>query len=400
MIDNGTEGTADDAGHADAGTTEATDAASAKPETKVPEKSEFQKRLAVLRGETPDPAVAADDDDDKDPADAAKAPAKPGDKPADKPGEKPDPKKAAVDDESQPLTVSIPGRKADDPDVVLPLDRVALKVAGLTAADVTARINQLKNGYARKADVDALTAKARSDRAELDGIAAEMCDRPVEFITDRVQATQFLPLATALIARLSDAEFDALARHVAEFDAKPETRTLKKAESIEARVTRREADAAQRAREQKREGFVAQVAAKITDLIPEDMDAAQAQEFYELATFKLTQWGKRQPAGAQLDPDKVPQLLSELGALTPFGLTLDDGTVASPATPPAKKPATGTKTAVKPSPSTDTGKDLKDRHDRRVAAATTPAGAGAAAATSGPPKGQSFKERMAWFRKS
>lgn len=387
-----------DAGAAPAAAEVTDDAAGGAPKVddkkgeEKPERSEWQKRIDALRG------VGVEENAKKDgettpeggkKPDAAAAPAKPGEKKVESDD---------ADDATKPLTIKVPGRKAEDPDVELPLDRAALKALGITAKEARDRMGQLRNGYARKQEIEAGERHINEGRSQLEAIEREMQENPVPFFTDRVDPKQYLPLTQALIARLSDDEFVRLITTVATYDADPSKRRLAEAKAIKDSTDRERQTAEATKRNVARNEYVAQVEEQINGLTPDDMSDDDKNDFYEYATMKMATWARTQPKGTRLDPAKVPELLDSLGVLSRFSLSREPESSATPpkksATPPGKGAPPPKKPAVPPK---DTGADLKERRDRRAEAATATPGAGPTA-TASPPKGQTFKERMKWFR--
>lgn len=375
----------------------------------VAEETPWQKKLKELRGLS----GASDDDDDearrksaedggeiaddKDGKDGAGKP-KAGERSPYKDGD--ETKNDA--DETKPLLFRVPARKPGDPDVELPLDRAKLKEMGITIKEARDRIGQLVNGFGRKQEVERDRAQIEQARGELTEIRTSMRERPVEFMVDNVAPKFYAPVVDELIARLSDEDFGKLVQRVARYDADPSKRRLDGADAKEKTLDRREHQRTATEQNRQRSEYMTQVQDQITGLVPEEWTDEQANEFYEMATFKLTQWAKNQPEGTRLEPAEVPKLLSKLGALKYFDLELPDDEHRSSSgngkTPPASSTGTRPK-GPPPKGSKDTGKDLRDRHDRRANAVTSGSGAGtAAAAGDGPPKGQTAKERFAWLR--
>lgn len=355
----------------------ASDDGAAGDEDKRPE---WQKRIDSIREKATDATDGATPKDDKDKAGAAAH--KPSGKPKDD------------DDESKPLVFKVPGRKDGEDDLELPIDRAKLKEMGLTVKEARDRVGQLRNGYKRAAEVEAERADIADGRRELDEIVTEMRERPVPFFLDNVDPKQYKPLAEALISRLSDAEFAVVVRKVAEYDADGSRRRLDGANAREEAANRRDEKGRNRDTEKKRDDYVKAVTTKINSAIPEDWSDEQAEEFFEYATFKLQTHAKK-TGSRGIAPEEIPALLKSLGVLSHFDL--EEPQVPARRTPPASRNAPPPR---KPAPSgkpRDTAADLQERRDSRRAAATAPGGAGAAA-QAGPPKGQSFADRIKYVR--
>lgn len=365
----------------------------------APPKSRFTQKLDALRKGEPAPAKPAAKASEPKAGEEPAAPAveakatEPVAEPKDKGTEK-----AAEDAEPENVprfTFKAPGRQPTDPDVDIPVDMDAAKAAGLSEKEIQDRLNQLRKGYVRGREVEAREQRAQ----EMEAVARETLQRittqPVDLL-DVVPPKHFLAIARATLARLSDAEFLTLAQDVERFDKDPGERKLAEARALTEANKRREDQRTAQEQSAARSEYVNQVADTIADIIPEDMEDQKAADFYEFAAFKLQQWGAANPQ-ARLDPRDVPALLDKMGVLGKFGLALPTKApqTGSTAVTPRAEPV-APKTPPKPAP--EAAKDLQERHERRKNAATTPAGAGAPAASSGPPKGQSFKDRLTWFR--
>lgn len=305
------------------------------------------------------------------------------------------------DDDSKPLVVKVPGRKEGEEDIELPLDRAKLKELGITPKEARDRMGQLRNGYARKAEIESERAEIAEGRRELDEIVTEMKERPTDFFLDHVDASQYAPLVNALIARMSDADFAKVVQKVALYDADGSRRRTDGSDSRDRQHERKSERERNQSAEQKRDAYVKAVTTQINNVIPEDWPDDKSDEFFEYATFKLQQHAakERQRGNTKgIAPEEIPALLSSLGVLKHFDL--DEPEAASPPRKPASTPSSrNAPPARKPAGSKprDTAADLQERRDTRRNASTTPGGAGAAAA-SGPPKGQTFKERIAFIR--
>lgn len=358
----------------------------ADPKDKTPERSKFQQKLDSFRApEQPAPAEAATDvgDEDEGAEGAAAAKKKEGKGEADVPR----------------FTLTVPGREPTDPDVEIPVDVEAAKALGLTEKQIQDRLGQFRKGYMRAQKYEVAQRELAEQRAELRGRyeqIEQITKSPVDLL-DAVEPKHHLSIARAAIARLSDEEYLALSQEVQQYDGDPSERKLAQAKAIAAATQRREQQAEQQQASTTKDRYVREVSDTIAGLIPEDMEEAQAGDFYEYAAFKIQQWAREQGPDVRLPAGDVPKLLDKLGVLDKFGLALpgkaaqNSGTAG---TPRAEKVAP--KGPPKPAP--ETAKDLQARHDRRKSAMSAPAGAGAPAAAGGPPRGQSFKERLAWFK--
>lgn len=302
------------------------------------------------------------------------------------------------------LVLRLPGRKPDDEDFELPLTREQLEAAGVDPDQVVERFNQLKNGYARRQEIEQERIEVQADRDELAFIEQQLRSSPTDFLVDRIDPSLSAEVARKLLVRLSDDDFDAVLGSVSEWDRDPSTRRLAAAKDKEESVTRRDESRTTQEKQRSQKEYITGLAKAITGLIPEAMDNAQADEFFDFAAHKLDAWARRQPPGrARITPDQVPALLEELGALTPYGLA---GSGQQPSEQPRKTTSEDARRAQRPGDpelaerARQTGKDLKARRDRRAnAAAVTPAGAGAGTADLAPPRGQTVEERLNWISK-
>lgn len=306
-------------------------------------------------------------------------------------------------DDGAPV-LRLPGRQPDDPDFevrVTPELRQALEAQGVDPQKFLERANQLRNEGMRRRQFEEAMLEIEADRQELAYIDRELKERPAEFLTERI-SPQLLPaVARAVLLRLPDAQFQEILATVVEWESDPSARRNAAAEARLQSVERRERMQSESAAARERQAYIRDIASQITALVPEDMPDDQANEFFDFAVYKLDQWARSQPRGTRLDPAQVPALLEQLGALRPFGLSTNDQAARASAretTSDARRPRLVDDPELVER-ARKTGQDLKRRMERKRLAVTTPAGAGAPAATLAPPKGQSFEERMSWLER-
>lgn len=350
-----------------------------KPDAPVkPEQSAFDKKMDALLEE---PKEGAEPE-----------------KPAD--GE-PAKEEEAGEPDAAVLVARFPGRQSEDPELEVTIDaetQTFLEKKGIDVQQFVERANQATNGYARRQQIEAEKADVAASRAELEYIEGELTARPVEFMVDRIDPKQYPAVAEAILTRIGDEEFNALLEKVATWEGDPSERKIAAALAREDAATRKNTQRETQDREKAKAEYTNAVSGQITGLVPDDMSDETAGEFYDFAAHKLQQWARRQPKGTRLDPEQVPGILHEVGALEPYGLSLPEkkpGASRTPGKPAPSSPAKGDITAR----AAARGKELKERRERRQNAVTVPAGAGAEAANTRPPKGQTFEQRISWIEK-
>lgn len=302
-----------------------------------------------------------------------------------------------ADAASDALVARLPGRQAEDPELEVTIDaetRAFLQKKGIDAQQLVERANQATNGYARRQQVESERAALEADRAELEFIETELTERPVDFMVDKIDPKQYRAVAEAILTRIGVEEFDALLEKVAGWESDPSARELAAAKAREEAATRKSTVREETDRAKAKAEYTSAVASEISSLVPESMSDAKAAEFYDFAAHKLQKWAREQPKGTRLDPEDVPRVLADIGALAPYGLSLPKGKSGAGRTA-GKSPAKGDVAAQ----SAARGKELKERRERRQNAVTVPAGAGSEAASTRPPKGQTFLQRISWLEK-
>lgn len=312
----------------------------------------------------------------------------------------------------KPLVFKLPGRSDGDKDVPLPIDRAALAKLGIDPEHAKQRMAQLLNGYRRGAAVEKDRREFEAERAQFDATMAEWKEAPRDFMLDHVKAEEHVGIVKALLARMDEDAYATLMDEVDKWQDDPSQRRLAAAQEREAASDRKEKRSTAQAQLKARTEYTNALHEQVTSLVPDDWNEDDANEFYDFVAVALQRWATKQPKGTRLDPTKVPELLDELGVLRRFELERPDGdadaehaqsrtrtTRSRPNRSSSRTPGKTPGKADREQLARQTAKDLQDRHDRRRAAAATPAGAGAAAASAGMPKGQSFKDRMKAIRK-
>lgn len=304
-------------------------------------------------------------------------------------------------DAGAPTSLHFPGRRTDDDDYEVQLTpeiRDALEAQGVEVDDFVERAGQLRNEGLRRQEYEDAMFEVQGHVQELDNIESQLRDRPADFLADRVRPELHAEVAKKLLLRLPDETFGEIFNEVLDWDRDPSTRRLAAADEREASVNRRDEAAQSRTQRTEQQNAGRELARTIAGLVPETMEDAKADEFFDFATYKLEQWVRKQPKGSRIDPEQVPALLAELGALTPYGLSPDGEAHPTEHQDAPSESARRTRPADPElaDRARQTGKDLKARHDRRKDAAVAPAGAGSSHASVRPPKGQTFAERLKW----
>lgn len=355
-----------------------------------PEKSAWEKKLDALLEEPKPEGVevspSGGDETEEEPAKESAAEPEPDAEPG-------------KEDDDEPLVARLPGREAKDPEVEIALDKETqafLEKKGIDARQLVERANQATNGYARRQALETERAEIEANRAELEFIEGELSERPVEFMVDRIDVKQYPQVAEAILTRMGDEEFNALLEKVAAWEGDPSERKVAAAKAREEAATRKVTQREETDKARAKTEYLNAVQTQIISLVPEDMPDDEQKEFWDLAATKLKAYVQR--TGKRLDPEDVPRILDETGALAPYGLSL-----------PEKKPGAG-RTLSRPAPKSPAkgdiaarakarGQELKERRERRQNAVTVPAGAGTEAANTRPPKGQTFEQRISWIER-
>lgn len=301
-------------------------------------------------------------------------------------------------DDGDSLVLRLPGRHEDDPDVEIPLTAEQLEAAGIDVQQFTERQNQLRNGYMRGQEVRTAREEINAERSELDFIYNELQRDPAEFVAGTVNPTHYPELVRTMILKLEDDAYDSLLTDIAKLD---KDATARKAARLDLRQKELDRKDERRQRATSSE-YVKNIRTQITQLVPEDMADDQADAFFDFALHKLERYA-RQNRGARLQPEQVPALLQELGALDPYGITPNGAgaNARSDTSPTSGARSKGPADPELAKKAKRTGQDLTKRvKSRKAAAATAPAGAGSAvAADASPPPNQTFDERMGWLEK-
>lgn len=294
--------------------------------------------------------------------------------------------------EAVAIVAKLPGRRPDDPDFDLPLDKAALEALGITPEEALDRVAQLRNMGMRRAELVTQLEAVNADRAELDSFEEALRTDPGGFLSERVPEPVQEAVAEKLLKRLSPEAWDRLMEKCAAWDKAPEKRSTEHVreenERLRAEQKRRDEVATRRAESAE----VKSIGTAIADLIPDDMGQAKGDRFFDYAIQQLQRHIEKHGIKT-LDPTEVPQILADLGVLQDFGLSVAE----KPTTVPPAKTAPP-KGAAAPA-RTQTGEDLKKRVETRKAAATAPAGAGSGTSGRPPlPKGHTWDQKKAWLK--
>lgn len=311
---------------------------------------------------------------------------------------------ADATDESQAelVTVSLPGRRPEDPDEVYEVPR-----------ELAESINRLRNGYMRKEEFRRQMEDVNQARAELQAVQTRLRYDPENFLIEHIPAERRASVVKHLLA--DDAVWNAVVEDLARWDQNELERRAAWAELQAERLRQSREAEAQIAEERAIAQNALQIRDAIGDLVPDGMDPQRADLFRRYAIRDLQQYVNEHGIN-RLDPAEVPILLHRLGTLQAFGIPLPTspapqangrtmgGQTAVPQPAPAYRPAarpTGPagNAVASAAPARDPGAVFRAQAERRAAAAAVaPAGVGAAPARPRPPEGQTVKERIEWAR--
>lgn len=302
--------------------------------------------------------------------------------------------------EGELVTVSLPGRRPEDPDEVYEVPR-----------ELAESINRLRNGYMRREEFNRQMADVRAAREELQYVEQRLRHDPENFLIEHIPVERRANVVKHLLA--DEEVWNAVVEELARWDQNELERRAAWAELHAARMRQsREAEAAIAAERAAAENAL-QIREAIRDLTPDSMDPQRADLFFRYAIRDLQQYVNEHGIN-RLDPAEVPVLLHRLGTLQAFGIPLP----TSPA-PQANGRVSGQTAAVQPSavrptvrpsgpagsqvatavPAQDPGAVFRQQVERRAAAsAVAPMGVGAAPARPRPPDGQTVKDRIKWAR--
>lgn len=298
--------------------------------------------------------------------------------------------------------VSLPARHADDEDIRVPIDPQILEELGMDAEEVTQRFAQLRNGYARRQEAEAIVAEVEEDRAELDAIQVELESDPAGFIMGAVSPKLRPQIAEELILQLDDEAFARIAQKVQSWSRKPDARVTEATKTENARLKQEKTSRTAARTQAAVKAQVRDIGKAIRSLIPDTMKETTSARFIQIAATELQKHVKENKIDT-LDPSEVPGLLADFGVLEDFNVSVN-GDASSTSSSDDPKPRKKRKDADKASSSSASDgkkkKDVRDRMRRRKRATSTPAGAGSAAA-SGFVKvaGENHKDRMARLKK-
>ena len=285
-----------------------------------------------------------------------------------------------IDDEDL-LVFKLPGRREEDGDFELPVDRALLEAAGIDPADAEERVAQLRNMGLRRKELDDAKATIQADQAELETIYADLQEDPSGFILQTVDPAIQEQLAQDLLLGLEEKAFDKLIRTIDGWARDPKARdtarTKAENERLKGADTRRKQTRESAAQKQ----LTQDIGTKIRSLVPKGMGERVGRAFVKEAAAELLAHCRENKLALEIDD--IPATLAEIGVLEEFGIS-PNGESAAAAEASANGSGKKKRTAKKPSSDASSpkpkGSDVRERLKRRKAAATTPAGAGSSAA--------------------
>lgn len=362
-------------------------------EAQESEGSPFEKHMAKLRAELEEESAEPAEVPDDEPAEPVVD--------GELEEESAEPAPAAAEEEAGDealadyVFVALPGRREEDGDFELPLDKAALEAAGIDPKDAEERVRQLKNGFVRGEQLRARQAELDDADERINGIFDELEADPAGFLTSGVKPEVRLQVAEELLLQLDQQSFDALLDRVDEWTRNPAARDVQRTKKENDRL-KQSASRSTEAREQARvQREVREIHGSIVDLIPPELTDARADVFVRAAATELQLYAKEKKLSS-LDPSKVPEILADRGVLEAFNISPNGG--GNPSEAPGSRSGNGDG-SKKPSSAAATkkpaaGEDVRDRMKRRKAATTTPAGAGATPSGGFTKvKGESYLER-------
>ena len=302
-------------------------------------------------------------------------------------GEDPEP------DESR--LVRLPGRSPDDPPEEIEVDD----------PQVAERLRMLANNGMRRAEFNRQMESVAQQRQEIEHFQTELEADPVGWIMTQVESPELRQaLARHLLA--DEGVYDAVIEDVASWDRDPVARRAAAAELRADRLERQQRAQQEVATRAQVKQNLREIQTSIRDLIPDDIDGAEAQRFYAYAIREVQDYVNSIGTN-HLDPAQVPVLLERQGLLRLFGLhgprpePVASPSSAAPAAPSrAERPAAGARPAPTVEEAHQAQQKLRKRiQTRRAAATVAPAGAGATPTRIRPPEGQGVEDRVAWYKR-
>lgn len=264
---------------------------------------------------------------------------------------------------------------------------IEIDITGLPP-EVVERLERAQKQGLRRAEFDQAMRKVRTDRADLDAVETEIAVDATGFVLNRVPLAKRTELAAALLFE----QWDALAPTIQQFweDAAGRRATLLE---IQSGVTERRTNVATQVQASRE---AAAVKASIVDLVPETVDDALGQEFFETAIALLQ---SRAARGERVTADTVSHLLADhrrryFGAESgqpasppPARPKLAVRSAPSPRSAPAASAAPAAPAPPSPVPARSPAQHAQALQARHAALAVAPVGAGAAAVQrpGGPP---------------
>lgn len=290
---------------------------------------------------------------------------------------------------SAPETVRLRGRRPEDPDLEIEVDD----------PQIAERIRQNVNEGMRRDEFNRAVTELQQIKSEFEAVEVEIQADPVGFILESVPAETKTMLARHLLAE--DEVFEAIQEDIRNFEFDPTKRDARKTEleldrvkaergAEETRTLRRNVHDQARTASRTLEGLIS----------GNGLDDRQADRFFR---FGMREVGRQMTTRGirEITPEEVIRFLDEEGVLANFGIdpskraTLSTDARTATARAPDSSAASKASEDGRAVEAQRVGARLKEASERRrAAAATAPAGAGAAPVRHEFPKGQGVKERI------
>jgi hypothetical protein len=262
-----------------------------------------------------------------------------------------------------------------------------LDVTGLPPEAVE-RLERLAKQGMRRAEFDHEMRKVRADRANLDAVETEISVDPEGFVLTRVHPSKRLAIGQALLLE----QFDDLAPMIEVLWNDPRAR-FEKLDAIRSEIANRRGEVASNVQASRQ---AAEIRAVVSELIPDGVSDADAQEFFATSIALLQQRAMQDQSVTSKD---VPTLLAAHRRRF-FGA----GEVTAP--PPSRpklavKPTPTPAAPASPAPTTVLSAEEVARRAkaRQAALATAPRGAGVGAVQREPgPANETIEQRSRRLR--
>lgn len=287
---------------------------------------------------------------------------------------------------SSALTVELPPREADGAPITLTVE----------TPEQAEAINRLRNGYARREQVQRERAAIEAQVQAMEAFRARLERDPIGFLTESIPEAVQTQVLQVLVARLHASQRDVIENLTVDEAARE--RALR--EAVETRQTwQREYDEQAEVRAYQRS-----INDAVTALIPETATARDEQAFVRFATTYLSDVLRN--TNEPVTPDTVPVLLADYTTRF-FGGAPSASAPAAPAASASVSSGAAVPAPVVPAPAVPPAATPKvvpltpaQLHARAAAAAVVPAGAGASPSTlEKPPAGMRLEQAIEWYQK-